>query len=176
MREVNPLFGRGDFHQGAFDLFGGGVAGEVEALGEALDVGVDDDAFRFPKGDAEDDAGRLATATGQLDQFRHRGRDLAVVVVGNGPATGADRFGFVMEEAGRFDQVFQLTGRGGGEVGSRPVFGKQGRGDFVHTDVSALGAEDGGDEKLQGICVIQLTANVGISYAKFLDDFFETSC
>jgi len=176
MRQINPVFPWDDLHQGLLDFFGRGLPGEVKAAGEALDVGVDDDAFRFPVGDAEDDAGGLAAAAGKLDEFSHRVRHLAGMLFGNGPATGTDGFGFVAEKASGFDEVFKFARWCFGKIGGGPVLGEEGGGDFVDADVGALGAENGGDEELERVFVVEFAADVGVGDAKFCDDFLGADC
>jgi len=173
VREINPVRRRNNLHQVVFDLFRSGLPGEVEAPAQALDVGIHDNAFGFPVRDTEDDVGGFAAAAGQLDEFGQGGRDLAGMPLGQGPATVADGLGFVAEETGGLDQFFQLARRRGGKVGGGPVSGEEGRGDLVDTFVSALGAEDGGDEELQRGGVVKFAAHVGIGDPQGGDDFFD---
>jgi len=46
-------------------------------MGEALDVGIDDDAFVEVEGIAEDDIGRFAADAGEGDERVHVARDFA---------------------------------------------------------------------------------------------------
>ena len=58
-----------DLHQLLLDFFGGVAFGEVEAAGDAEDVGVDDDAFGLAEADAEDDVGGFAGGAGNGDEL-----------------------------------------------------------------------------------------------------------
>ena len=130
---------------------------------------VHDNAFGFAECNAEDDAGGLAATAVELNKFRHRLWDLAGMAFGDSPATVADGLGFVAEEAGRTNQVFEISGAG--EISGGPVFGEEGRGDFVDAFIGALGAEDGGDEELERIGVVQGAFGIGIGAAQTGENF-----
>jgi hypothetical protein len=61
MGEENPAFLGDDAHQVLLDLLWFGMVSKVEAPGETLYMGVDDDARSDPEGGAEDDVSGLAS-------------------------------------------------------------------------------------------------------------------
>ena len=106
-------------------LTGSVARAEAEALGQALDVGVDDDAAGDAEGFAKDDVGGLAGDAAETQEFGHGAGDFAVKVVdqlGGGLANGA---GFAAEEAGLADDFLDLE-LGGGCQG-RGAWGSGGR-------------------------------------------------
>ena len=172
MREIDPV-GLGDnLHQIVFDLFGRVLPGQAEAAAQAVNMRVNHNPFSFAVRDAEDDTGGFAAAAGQLDEFGHRVGHLPGMTLGNGLTTIADGFGFVAEETGGFDAFLQLSGRRGGELGRRPVFGEEGGRDLIDAFVGALGAEDGGDEELERVGVVEFAVHVGVGGAQDAADLF----
>src|SRR4051794_23958853 len=85
-------------------------------------------------------------------------------------AGGDDVLGLVAEEAGGLDVVFQFLGLGIGEGVGVGIAGKQGGGDHVDTHISALGGEDGRNQQLQGILVIEFAMSVGIELGQAIQD------
>ena len=166
MREIDPVLPGDEFHQRLLDLFGSALPGETETTREAQDVGVNDDAFRFAKGDAEDDVGGFSANAVKLDEFVKRAGDFAVVVIKQGAAAIADGIGFVAEETGGVDEGFEFCRYGVGEIVDGFVPGEEGRGDLVDSFVGALGAEDGGDEELERILMAEGATNVRMGAAE----------
>ena len=76
--ELDPAVLWDDAHEVLFDFDGLGVDGELEAAGEAQDVGVDDDARGDAEPGAEDDVGGFAGDAGKLEDFFHCLGDFAV--------------------------------------------------------------------------------------------------
>ena len=75
-----PLGLREEGHQIALDFFRRGLGGPTEALRNALNVRVDDDALGSAECDAEHDVGRLASDARQLDQLGLCARHLTAVL------------------------------------------------------------------------------------------------
>lgn len=128
------------------------------------------DAFRLAVGDAENDVGRLASDTIELDKFVERIGDFTVMFFEKALATTSEGTGLVAEEAGTANQGLQFRGSSGSKVGGAAVATEKGGGDEVHAGVGALRAENGGDEKLKRIVVMQGTARARIRGAQSAED------
>ena len=168
--EVDPAVAWDYAHEFLFDFFGGFGFGEAKAAGDAEDVGVDDHALGFAETDTEYDVGGLAGGAGDGDELGEGLGDLAVEV-GDDLAGGTlDGFGLVAEEAGGANDFLEFGqgglghGGGGGEA-----FEKRGR-DHVDADVSALGGEDGSDEKLPGRAVVEGALDLGVGFVEGGED------
>ena len=132
-----------------FDFGGLGVTGEIEAAGEAHDVGVDDDAGSDAVGAAEDHVGGFSGDAWEGEDLLHGARDFAAKFFDDGFAGAHDRFGFVAEEAGGAEVLFEFVGSGVGEGFRRWIFFVKRGGDLVDTRTSVVWAEsDGGDEEV----------------------------
>ena len=154
-----------------FDFDGVFLFGEAEALAEAGDVGVDDDAGLDAVGVAQDDVGGFASDTGKIGQRFEIFRDLAAVLLRDGFGGSDEIFGFVAEEAGGADEVFDVFLLRGGESFGVGVFFKEGGRHHVDADVGALRGEDGGDEELEGARVVEFTMGVGIGLPEDFQNF-----
>jgi hypothetical protein len=131
-------------------------------LGEAADVGIDDDADVLGEGVAEDDVGGFAADAAEGSELVHGLGDAAGVLfddVGGGFAEG---LGFIAEEAGGLDEFFDVFLGGFGEGLGGGVFFEEGGSDEVDADVGALGGEDGGDEEFDGVFVMEGAMGVGV--------------
>ncbi len=151
-----------DLDQVFFDVYGIDLPGEVETLGDAGDVGVDDNSTGDVEAGAEDDIGGFAGSPGYGEEVFDVGGDFAFEDSDDALGSTDDVFGFVVVKAGGVDVFAHLLGRGGGEVFDGGVFGEEGGGDFVDALVSTLSAEDGGDEKFPGVGVVEGAGDVGI--------------
>ena len=127
---------------------------------QALDVRIDDNAFGFLVRNTENDIGSFSAAAGELDELSHGSRDLTCMFFGDGLATIPNRLRLVVVEASGFDELLQLTGRGGGKIGGGSIFSEKGGRDLVDPLVGALGAEDGGHEKLQWIGMVEFAVDI----------------
>ena len=142
------------------------LLGQTEALAQAGDVGVDDDAGFDAVGVAEDDVGGFASDPGEMGEGFEFAGDFAFVVVDECLGGGTDIFRFVAEEAGGTDEVFEVfLARGGHAFGVR-VFLEEGGGHQVDAHVGALRGEDGGDEELEGAVVVEFAVGVGVGGAE----------
>ncbi len=164
--ELNPAVVRDDLHQVLFDGLRGFAAGEAQAAGDAKDVRIDDDAFSFAVGDAENNAGGLASGSGDGEQLGHGLRDFAVELLAHDAACALDRFGFVVVEAGGANELFNRLDRCFGHALRRGVSREELGGDHVDAGVGALGAEDGRDQKLPGRGVDQRALGGGVGFAE----------
>ena len=104
-------------------------------------------------------------------QLIHRARHLAAEFFHQRSAAGFDVFRLVAEKAGGLDRRFDLRQRRFGKTSSGAIFFEQLRGDQVYALVRALRREDGGDEQLQRIFMVQLAMRVGISALQRRNDF-----
>jgi hypothetical protein len=167
MGEEGPVVLGDDFHQVLFDFDGIGVCGEVEALGEASDVGIDDDADILVEGVSQDDIGGFSTDAAEGGEFLHGLGDLAVVFLDDVGGGGADGGGFAAEEAGGLDDFFDVGLGGFGECFGGRVFFEEDGSNHIDAHIGALGGEDGGDEEFVSIAMIERAVGVGIKALEF---------
>lgn len=78
VRERDPAILRKNLHEVLFDLNGIVIFGEIQALGNPLDVGIDDDARGDSEGRSQYDVGRFAGRSGDGEELLDGLRDLAV--------------------------------------------------------------------------------------------------
>ena len=136
-------------------------------------MGVDDDAFGFAVGYAEDYAGGLAGCAGDGEKFGHGLRDFVVELLADDAACALNGLGLVVVEAGGADEFFNGLDGGFGH-GFRGGIGREELGgDHVDAGVGALGGEDGGDEKLPGGFVDEGALGVGVGFAEDFEDGFD---
>ena len=145
-------------------LTGSSSVGEPEPVGQPADVGVDRQAGQA-EGDAADDVGRLAADAGQRHEVRQpsapRRRSARP---GPGPCrAGSSPF---PEEARWAAPSPRARGVGGGQRRRRRVAGEEGGRHHVHPLVGALGRQDGGDQQLERVAVVELAAGLGYSSAR----------
>jgi len=164
--EINPVRPGHNPHQGSLDFLGRPLPGEAEPVAEPGDMGVYDNALGLPVGDTQHDVGGLAADAIELNQVGEPVGNATGVLFGDDPAGVADGAGFVAEETGGANELFEFGRGDNGEIGGGPVAGEQGGGDLVDADIGALGAEDGGDEKLEGVVVAEGALGVGVGGAE----------
>ena len=83
------------------------------------------------------------------------------------------RLGLVVEEAGGPDVLRQFVLAGGGEILNGRVFLEQAGRHHVHALVGALRGEDGGDQQLPGVRMMQRAGDVGVHLVQRREDFFD---
>src|SRR5690606_27579268 len=159
-----------DLHEIAFDPDRVGLAREAEAPGEALDVRVDDDAFRLAERVAQDDVRGLAADAREADQRVHLRRDLAPVLVDQRVRHRDQVPRLAPEEAGRVDELFDLLLLRAGQVLWCRVPREEGGRDLVDPLVGALRREDRGDEELERVLVVERALGVRILRREAVQD------
>lgn len=137
--ELDPVVLGDDVHQLLLHLFGVGGIREAEAVGEAQDVGVDDDAFGDAVGDSEDNVGGFAGGSRDGEQFGHGFWNFAVEVLDDAPGCSGDGLGFVVIEAGGFDLCLKSRKGGFGHGFGSGEFAEELRRDHIYASVGALG-------------------------------------
>ena len=142
------------------------LLGQTEALAQAGDVGVDDDAGFDAVGVAEDDIGGFASDAGEVSEVVEILRNFTVMFPHEGFRGGDEILGFVAEETGGADEVFDVFLFGGSECFGVRVFFEKGGRHHVDAHVGALRGEDGGDEKLEGPLVVEFAMGVGVGGAE----------
>jgi hypothetical protein len=150
MAEQGPEVAVQKLHEILFDACGIVMAGQVQTLSEARDMGIDDDAVLDMKGVAENDIGGLASNAVQVEQGIHGGWHLAIMALDQFAAGGLDMAGFGAEKPETANILFELLNGGLGVIGGRPVFPEKDRGDKIDLFIGALRGEDGGDEEFEG--------------------------
>jgi len=147
---LNPAVVGDDLHQVLLDGLRGFAAGEAETAGDAEDVSVDDDAFGFAVGYAEDDAGGFAGCSGDGEELSHGLRNFAAELLADDAARALNRLGLVVVEDGCADELFDGFNRSLGHGLRSGVSGEELGGDHVDAGIGALGGEDGRHEQLPG--------------------------
>jgi hypothetical protein len=171
--EQQPVFLRQQFHQREFDFFRRPLRDQSEPVRKPHRVRVHDDADDHAERVAEDDVRRLAPDAVELDQFLHRARHFATVMLDEFAAAILDVLGLAAEKSGGLDELLQFRARRVRKICRRAVFFEQFRRDEVDALVRALRGKDNGDEQLERVRVSQLAVRVGISLLETGDDFFQ---
>ena len=149
-------------------LFRGGIGGKPQPPRDADAVGVGHHgglAVYVP----QHQVGGLAAHPGQLQQVLHVVGDFAAKLLFDHPAGAQNVLGLGPPEPAGVDELPDLLlgalteGLQGGEAG------KQCGGHQVYPGVGALGREPHGDEKLQGVGVVQGADGVGVFMLQGLD-------
>jgi len=156
MAHVDPVFLRDERAQIPLDFDRVRFGREAQAHGDAAYVRVHHDAARDAVCDAEHHVGSLARDAGQGDELLDAARYFTAEVVRDRAAGRTDGFGFVTEKAGGFDELFELARIGVCELCGRGVARKQRGRDLVDGAVGALRGEDGRDQQLPGVLVVEL--------------------
>jgi hypothetical protein len=145
-----PVTLREQPHQVHLDFDRFRVAGEPEALTDALHVGVDHHAFRCPERDAQHHVRGLSADAGKLHQRFQRARHFSAMFGDELLRKSHDRFGLLTEEAGLQNHRFDFFGLRACERGRRrPAPEQLGRHRVDH-HVGALRGKHGGDQELKG--------------------------
>jgi hypothetical protein len=126
---------------------------------------VHNDAVGDTEGCAENDISGFASDPIELQEFGHRARDMSAVLFGDHLATIADGTGLIVEETCGADERFKFARRRGREIDSGAVLIEQRGRDHVDTYIGALRTENGGDQKLERVVVMQCAAEIGVGGA-----------
>jgi len=150
MAENRPLGAGNDRHETRLDAIAiFCLPDQPEPVGDAKDMGVDDDALIFPERVSQDDVRGFSGNAVERQQIVHRIRHAAAEPLTDGPAGEFKAAGLVsVESCGSNDRLDFRQGSAG-EFSGRPIFFKERRGDFVNPLVRTLRGENGGDEQLQ---------------------------
>lgn len=168
--EIDPVGFGDELHQVLFDGHGVGGAAQGEAVGETLDVGIDNDAGGYLEGAAKNDIGGLATDAVEGDEGFEVLWDFALMEVEELAAAGLDVAGLVAEQTDAPDVIGKLFDGCLGVVGGGAVLPEKAGGDDVDLSVGALGGKDGGDEEFEGIGEVEFAMGIGVGDAEGIDD------
>jgi len=135
-------------------------------VGKPHDVSVHNDALGNTEGRSENDVGGFASDPVELQEFGHRARDMSAVLFGDHSTTIANGTGLVAEETCGSDERLKFARRRGGIIGSGAVFVEQCWRDHVDAFIGALRTENGGDQKLERVLVMQGAAEIGVGGAE----------
>lgn len=124
---------------------------------------IDDDAFVFIEGVSEDNIRGLASRAGKCGEGFKGGWDFAAVLGDEGGAHGADVFCLVAVEAGRADDGLEILLGNGGVIDCGAATLEEVFCDYVDPLVSALRGEDGSDEELERVRVVELAVGIGVN-------------
>lgn len=151
---------------GLRDVFTGG---ELPALGEAVDVSIDREAWHA-EGLRHDDLGGLVADSGEFFECIEIRGHLAAVLANEDFAQLADGAGFLRSEAARADDGLDLLDGHFRELFRDAAEGEKGGRDLVHPHVRALGREQNGHEQGKGIRVVQWDGRIRIQLLQTLLD------
>jgi hypothetical protein len=162
MREENPAVLWNRLHQILFDLRWIVLAGQIEAAGDAVNMGIYDDSRSNSKGSSEHDVGSLSRSAGDGKQVFDVTRNLAFEVVFNSLRRANNAPRFVVEEACRTDIISELVLICVSEVGDGRVLLEEAGRDLIDALVGALRGQDRGDKQLPWRVVMQRAGGIGI--------------
>ncbi len=170
MREGDPFVLGDDAHEILLDFFGIGVAGEVQPVGEAHDVSVDDDARSDAEGCAEDDVGRFSGYARQGEQLLHGAGNLAGELLDDLLAGALNGFGLGAEKSGGADFGFDLARVGVGEIFGLGILREERGSDQIDAHVGGLRGKNRGDQQLKWIVVNEGAGGRGVGFVELLQD------
>ena len=99
MREQDPAVLRNNLYQVAFDLFRCLLLGQIQALRNALNVGIYDNSRRHAVAGAQDDVRRFARSPRNRQHFVHCSRDFSAEIRKYLVRRADNRFGLVIEKS-----------------------------------------------------------------------------
>jgi hypothetical protein len=155
VRDVDPRAARQQVHQVALDLDRIVLRGEREALRDASDVRVDEDAFGLRRDVCDHDVRRLPRHAGERRELVDRERDLAAEVLDDLSGRADDRLRLLPEEPGGINDLLDVGRVRGGERLGIGVGAEELRRDLVDRFVGALGGQDCRDEQLERLGVVE---------------------
>ena len=160
--EVDPLLPGNDRHQVPLDAFGAGLSRQAEAVGQPLDMGVDDHAAGQSKGGPEHHVGRLSPNPRQTGQSFQVTGDLLVVGLGKPLGHPQQVLRLRPEKAGGADQFRKFGWIRRRQAASIRIAAKQLRRHLVDPSVGTLRREDRRDQQLERVLVNQGALGLGI--------------
>ena len=146
MREGRPLGLWYELLQVLFDQVWVVRSSQVESLGHAFDMGIDDNTG-LAEGVPQDDICRFSANAGQGDQLLHCMWDFFTETLGDSFAAGHEMLCFILKEAGGTNESFDLSEIGPSHFprGSIPL--EERWSDDVDPLIGTLGGEDCSDEQ-----------------------------
>ena len=126
-------------------------------------MGVDDHALVRPECIPENDIGRLPANPRQRYELLHASGDLPAVCLHEGVGHANDAPSLVAKKPRAFDDLLDVLLSCGCEGKRRWVGREQVRCHQIDAFVGALGAEDGGDQELPRVNVVELAVGVRIN-------------
>ena len=160
--EKSPRFAGNEFDKILLDADGVCEFRETEALGEAADMGIDDDPFVFIEGISEHDIRGLASSAGEISERFEGGWNFATVLGQEGGTHGADVFCLTAIEARGADEGFEIFLRNGGVIGCGAATLEQVLCDEIDALIGALCRKDGGDEEIKRVRVVELAVSIRV--------------
>ena len=160
---VCPIFPWNELHQILLDLLGIGLARNPKSMREAHHMRVDDDAFVFSEGVAEDNVGRFPSHAREgravSPSCQERGRHVRP------QSRPLHRGGslFCCEKNRSNGSFFQSRRSRFRVIGGAPIFREQRRRDGIHSLVGALRGQNRRHQKFERIPEIELAMRVRIN-------------
>jgi hypothetical protein len=136
---------------------------------------IDDNSFNHTKSVMEYNVSSFAGNAGKRGELLHGRGDLAAEIFDELPPHTLEALGFIAEEAGGMNDLFQLLAVGLGVVGGGGKLLVETGGDLVDLLVSGLSREDGGDQELEGRIPVESSGGVGIAFAQTGHDLLGAS-
>lgn len=155
MAEVHPLLARDKLIQLPFNDFWVLALCKSKAIGEALDMGIDDHSRGDIEGIAEDDIRGLSADSREGRERIKGGGNLALVVLDDLGRHGTKILGLGSEEARGLDQGLDILLARDGQRGGVREAGEEYGGYLVDPGVRTLSGEDRGDKKFVGVAMDQ---------------------
>jgi len=123
----------------------------------------------------QDDIGRFPPDAGKRSELFQRLRDLSIKNFFDHLATPNNTLGLVMVKPGGPNIFFESPEVRFGKITGLAVFLEKARGHLIYPLICALGGQDGGDEELERVTVVQGNSGVRVFFLQDIQDFYYRS-
>ncbi len=163
MADLAPIFSFKQSHQIGLNQKWIGMFRKSHAQRESTHMRVHNHAFLHVKYIAQHDIRGLARHATQREQRIHAARHLAIELLAHNAHTFANSLGLVAPKVKRVYERLNLRGRGVGKIQWSWKSFKQRRCGFVHSNISALSAQYGGNQQFMRLGPIQFAVRIWVS-------------
>ena len=166
MADLAPIFSFKQSHQIGLDKKWIGVFRKSHAQSESTHMRVHNHAFLHMEYVAQHNIRGLARHATQREQFIHAAWHLAIKLLAHNAHAFAHSLGLVAPKVKRVYERLNLRRHRVGKIHWCGKFFKQGRCGFVHSNISALSAQYGGNQQFMRLGPIQFAVRIWVSAAQ----------
>ena len=165
MADLAPIFSFKQSHQIGLNQNWIGVFCKSHAQSESTHMRVHNHAFLHMEYVAQHNIRGLARHASQREQCIHTARHLAIKLLAHNAHAFAHGLGLVAPKVKRVHKGLNLRGRGVGKILRSWKLFKQRRCGFVHSNISTLSTQYGGNQQFMRLAPIQLAVHIWVSTA-----------